>query len=66
MAGVSIYDLKNDFGLDDNDLNAYMPIKPERMKAKKIEVTYLGYYLKCHAHCIRSFQLYSNDQSTVH
>lgn len=48
LAGVSIYDLKNDFGLDDNDLNAYMPIKPERMKAKKIEVTYLGYYLKWH------------------
>ena len=48
LAGVSVSDLKNNFGLDDNDLNAYMPIKPERLEEKNIEVNYLGYYLKWH------------------
>lgn len=48
ISGTSIASLKNDFGLNDNDLEAYMPANPDAMIDKKIEVHYLGYYLKWH------------------
>ncbi|MDX2112500.1 MAG: N-acetyl sugar amidotransferase [Alphaproteobacteria bacterium] len=48
LGGVSVASLKSDFGLDDNDLQPYLPADPEQIKQKKIEVHYLGYYLKWH------------------
>ena len=48
LGGASFKELKEDFGLTQHDLNAYMPIDPQLCADKQIEVHYLGYYLKWH------------------
>lgn len=48
LGGVSIAELKAEFGLDENDLQPYMPANPSQIAEKKIEVHYLGHYLKWH------------------
>jgi hypothetical protein len=48
LGGVSIADLKARFGLEDNDLQPYLPADPEAMRQVGTEVHYLGYYLKWH------------------
>ena len=48
LGGVSIGDLKKDFGLDQNDLQPYLPANPDHIYKKNIDVHYLGYYLKWH------------------
>lgn len=48
LGGVSVADLQADFGLDGNDLLPYMPADPAAIDRQKVEVHYLGYYLKWH------------------
>jgi N-acetyl sugar amidotransferase len=48
LGGTSIADLKDHFGLVDQDLIAYLPADPQQIQQKKIEVHYLGYYLRWH------------------
>jgi N-acetyl sugar amidotransferase len=48
LAGTSVADLKRHFGLSDHDLLPYMPPDPEALRAAKIDVHYLGYYLPWH------------------
>lgn len=48
LSGVSVADLKGEFGLDDNDLQPYLPARPEDLKRVGTEVHYLGYYIKWH------------------
>ncbi|MDD5032171.1 MAG: N-acetyl sugar amidotransferase [Patescibacteria group bacterium] len=48
FGGVSVKDLKENYGVEDNELIAYLPANPSEIEAKKIEVHYLGYYLKWH------------------
>ena len=48
LGGVSISELKNEFGLNNNDLHQYMPLDPQQIMDKDIEVHYAGYYLKWH------------------
>lgn len=48
LGGVSVTDLKAQFGIDQNDLQPYLPADPGRVAEKNIEVHYLGYYLKWH------------------
>lgn len=48
LGGVSVADLKDHFGIDQNDLQPYLPSDPNQIKEKNIEVHYLGYYLKWH------------------
>lgn len=48
IGGVSVADLKAQFGVDQNDLQPYLPADPEQIARKNIEVHYLGYYLKWH------------------
>jgi N-acetyl sugar amidotransferase len=48
LGGTSIADLKGQFGLDQNDLQPYLPANPADIIANNIEVHYLGYYLKWH------------------
>jgi N-acetyl sugar amidotransferase len=48
LGGVSVADLKSQFGLDQNALQPYLPVDPDRLAEKKVEVHYLGYYLKWH------------------
>lgn len=48
LGGVSVNDLKSHFGVDQNDLQPYLPADPNQLTEKKVEVHYLGYYLKWH------------------
>ena len=48
LGGTSVLELKERYGLDDNDLQPYLPADPERTKTSGVEVHYLGYYLKWH------------------
>ncbi len=48
LGGVSVADLKSQFGVDQNDLQPYLPANPARVADLKVEVHYLGYYLKWH------------------
>lgn len=48
LGGVSVSDLKQQFGTDQNDLQPYLPADPDLLAEKKVEVHYLGYYLKWH------------------
>lgn len=48
LGGVSIADLKLQFGLDGSDLQPYLPANPEAIRRVGTEVHYLGYYLKWH------------------
>jgi N-acetyl sugar amidotransferase len=48
LGGTSIQELMTDFGLTKADLEPYMPADPAQIEAKKVEVHYLGYYLKWH------------------
>jgi len=48
LGGVSVQDLSEHFGVNKVDLDPYMPIDPEQIEEKNIEVHYLGYYLPWH------------------
>jgi N-acetyl sugar amidotransferase len=48
LGGVSINDLKQQFGLTQNDLQPYLPANPNQIREKNVDVHYLGYYLKWH------------------
>ena len=47
LGGSSLTELRN-LGLEPVDWEPYMPINPEKIVEKKIEVHYLGYYEKWH------------------
>lgn len=46
LGGVSIQELMEKYGLSLNDLSAYLPADFKEIEQAKIEVQYLGYYLK--------------------
>jgi N-acetyl sugar amidotransferase len=48
FGGTSVAELKERYGVHPNDLVPYLPPDPEELRQKKIEVHYLGYYLKWH------------------
>jgi hypothetical protein len=48
LSGTSITELKEEYGLNDVDLAVYMPLEPDVIREKNIEVHYLGYYLPWH------------------
>lgn len=48
IGGVSVATLEEAFGVSKNELSLYMPANPEVIEKSKVEVHYLGYYLKWH------------------
>ncbi len=48
LGGVSLDDLKAQFGVDQNDFQPYLPANPEHLAEQNVEVHYLGYYHKWH------------------
>ena len=48
LGGVSLADLEEKYGLERVDIEPYLPPDPEHLAANKMEVHYLGYYLKWH------------------
>jgi len=48
LGGVTVPNLEKHFGLEKHDLIPYLPANPEEIERQKVEVHYLGYYLKWH------------------
>ena len=48
ISGTSLENLIQHYGIANNDLALYTPANPERLESAKIQVHYLGYYLKWH------------------
>ena len=48
VGGTSLADLKEYFDINEVDLLPYMPADPYALVKKKVDVHYLGYYLKWH------------------
>jgi N-acetyl sugar amidotransferase len=48
LGGVSVPDLKEYFGVEQQDIIPYLPADPHKIEEQKVEVHYLGYYLKWH------------------
>lgn len=48
LGGTSLLELRESYGVDDNELQPYLPADPAIIEKKKVEVHYLGYYLKWH------------------
>ena len=48
LGGTSVADLIENYGIEENDLQPYLPANPEELDRNKVEVHYLGYYLKWH------------------
>ncbi len=48
LGGVSVKDLRANYGLSQNDLAPYLPADPKAIETLGMEVHYLGYYLKWH------------------
>ena len=48
LGGTSLEELLDRYGVQAADLQPYLPADPDEIARKKIEVRYLGYYLKWH------------------
>ena len=48
LGGTSLASLQGDFGVDAHELQPYLPADPAEIESQKVEVHYLGYYLKWH------------------
>lgn len=48
LGGASLKELTDVYGIEDYELQPYLPANPVDLEANKVEVHYLGYYLKWH------------------
>jgi N-acetyl sugar amidotransferase len=48
LGGTSLEELRDRYGVQAADLQPYLPADPEEIARRKIEVRYLGYYLRWH------------------
>lgn len=48
LGGTSLKDLRDEFGVEEYEFQPYLPANPEEIAKQKVEVHYLGYYLKWH------------------
>lgn len=48
LGGVSLEALESNFGVEPIELLPYIPANPDDLERKKVEVHYLGYYLRWH------------------
>ena len=48
LSGVSVRELKGEYGLAEIDLDPYLPPRSGEIEAKNIDVQYLGFYLPWH------------------
>jgi N-acetyl sugar amidotransferase len=48
LGGVSRTELRERYGVEDVDLEPYLPVNPEEIEKLHVEVHYLGFYLKWH------------------
>ena len=48
LSGISLEELISDYGMGLNDFSMYLPPDPNKVIDRKIEVHWLGYYIKWH------------------
>jgi len=60
LGGTSVQQLLEDYGLEKNELEFYMPAKPEMLENSNVEVHYMGFYKKWHP---QSCYYYSRDKA---
>ena len=48
LSGKSLTDLINKFGLSKEDLTPYLPVNPDLLMDKEIDIRYMGYYERWH------------------
>jgi len=48
LGGTSLQALDEEFGVEPYELQPYLPADPEEIRKQRVEVHYLGYYLKWH------------------
>ncbi len=48
LGGTSVAELIGNLGVDEHELQPYLPADPDEIERQKVEVHYLGYYLKWH------------------
>ena len=48
LAGVSVAELVERYGMHKSDLHAYLPANPQQLADKGVAIHYLGYYLRWH------------------
>lgn len=48
ISGVSLRELQSVYGITSGDLELYLPLNKQKIDAAKVQVHYLGYYLKWH------------------
>ena len=61
LGGTSIQSLRDDYGVNNADLEVYRPSDPDELRKKNIEVHYLGYYLKWHPQAAYYFAVENGD-----
>lgn len=69
IGGVTGRDLINKYGLSESDLSLYMPLDKSLVKSKKIEMHYLGYYIKWdpqenYYYCVENTGFSANEERT--
>jgi N-acetyl sugar amidotransferase len=69
LGGLPARRLIDDHSVSVNDLNPYLPVDPERLKAIGAEVHYLGYYLKwdpqeCYYYAVENCDFQANVERT--
>lgn len=48
LGGTNVQELVDHYGMSKADLNPYLPADPNQLDEQKVEIHYLGYYLKWH------------------
>ena len=69
LGGVSVEELMGKHGVDQRDLNPYLPLDRTQLTAVGTEVHYLGYYIKwdpqeCFYYCTEHTGLEANTERT--
>jgi hypothetical protein len=69
LGGLKMKDIIKDYGYSKADFAPYIPVSAEELKAKSIEVHYLGYYLKwdpqeCYYYAVENTGFSANTERT--
>lgn len=61
LSGISYEELVAEYKIDPADLEIYLPVDAEQLDEKKIQVHYLGYYLKWHPQGAYHYSVENSD-----
>lgn len=69
LGGVKMKDIMKDHGFTRADFAPYIPVSPDELRSKEVEVHYLGYYLKwdpqeCYYYAVENTGFQANTERT--